>query len=288
MLHRDRRDEGLRAVAAGHAKAVRAAGHCVARELLEVEAVVEHDGLDAEVAGEVDELEARDLAAAGPWVAQQHRMARSPGWTSSHGQVVEIFAHCGSRGTVGDRDERNDECGPEHDAIGAVDCHGNGQDDEHEADHATDDADGAERHLLRDRPPDPDDSDEEADEPDHDARRIAEQHQHDGHDRSRDCQQRHDRGDSPAGRDLRPRGRSLLLLLLSDRGQRGVDAGIEVIAVERLEQPVALDELLQPGPQLDERHVRTLRVQLLVELLEHPGRGDVDIGDGLALHDDPS
>ena len=73
VLDRDRRDERLRSVAAGHAEAVGAARDGVARELLEIEPVVEHHRLDAELAGEVDETELLDLAAAGPRVAEQDR-----------------------------------------------------------------------------------------------------------------------------------------------------------------------------------------------------------------------
>ena len=61
-LDGDRRDERLRAVAAGHAEAVGAAGDGIAGELLEVEPVVEHHGLDAELVGQLDEPELLDLA----------------------------------------------------------------------------------------------------------------------------------------------------------------------------------------------------------------------------------
>ena len=42
-----------------------------------------------------------------------------------------------------------------------------------------------------------------------------------------------------------------------------------------------------PLPHLGERHVDARRVQLLVELGEHLGRGHVDVGDRLALDHDP-
>ena len=66
------------------------------------------------------------------------------------------------------------------------------------------------------------------------------------------------------------------------------DARVEVVTVESLEQPVLLHEILEAAAHLDERHVHTRGVQLLVELLEHPRSSDVDVGDGLALHDDPA
>ncbi len=60
-----------------------------------------------------------------------------------------------------------------------------------------------------------------------------------------------------------------------------------MVAVERCEQPVVVDEVLEPAAQLDECEVDALLVQLDVELFQHVGRGDVDVGDRLALQDDP-
>ena len=56
-LDRDRRHERLRAVSTGHPEAVRSPRDGVACELLEVESVVEHHGLDAELIGQLDETE---------------------------------------------------------------------------------------------------------------------------------------------------------------------------------------------------------------------------------------
>ena len=61
-LDGDRRHQRLGAVAAGHAEAVGASGDGIAGELLEVEAVVEHHRLDAELVGQLDEAELLDLA----------------------------------------------------------------------------------------------------------------------------------------------------------------------------------------------------------------------------------
>ena len=61
-----------------------------------------------------------------------------------------------------------------------------------------------------------------------------------------------------------------------------------MLAVERLEQAVTDDEIMQATPKLDEQHVDSLSVELLVESLEHVGRRHVDIGDRLALDDDPT
>ena len=74
VLDGDRRDEGLRAVAAGHPQAVGATGDGIAGELLEIEAVVEHHRLDAELVGQLDQTELLDLSTAGPRVADEHRM----------------------------------------------------------------------------------------------------------------------------------------------------------------------------------------------------------------------
>ena len=61
-----------------------------------------------------------------------------------------------------------------------------------------------------------------------------------------------------------------------------------MLVVERLEQAVANDEIVQSTPKLDEQHVDALPVELLVESLEHVGGRHVDIGDRLALDDDPA
>ena len=90
VLDRDRRDERLRPVAAGHAETVGAAGDGVARELLEIQPVVEQDRLDAELRGEVDEPEALDLPAAGPRVAEQHRVAGRTARAHPHVEAVEV------------------------------------------------------------------------------------------------------------------------------------------------------------------------------------------------------
>ncbi len=60
-----------------------------------------------------------------------------------------------------------------------------------------------------------------------------------------------------------------------------------MIAVERLQEPVAQREILEAAAHLRERHVDSCGVELVVELLEHLGGGDVDICDSLALYDNP-
>ena len=73
----------------------------------------------------------------------------------------------------------------------------------------------------------------------------------------------------------------------SDRGDGRLEGGVEVIFVERVHQPVAQGQLLEAIAQLDEGEVYARRVQLAIELLEHLRRGHVDVGDRLALQDDP-
>ena len=74
-LDGDRRDECLGPVPTRHPEAVGASRDGIAGELLEIEPVVEHHRFDAEVVGQFDETELVDLPAAGPRVADEHRMA---------------------------------------------------------------------------------------------------------------------------------------------------------------------------------------------------------------------
>ena len=60
-----------------------------------------------------------------------------------------------------------------------------------------------------------------------------------------------------------------------------------MFAIERLQQAVAQREVLEAAAHLRERQVGPGGVELVVELLEHLGGGDVDVGDGLALQDHP-
>ena len=73
----------------------------------------------------------------------------------------------------------------------------------------------------------------------------------------------------------------------SDLGEGGLDRIVEVVTVERCEQPVVVDEVLQPVAHFDEGDVDALLIQLPIELFQYVGGGDIDVGDGLALQDDP-
>src|SRR3954454_24243562 len=73
-----------------------------------------------------------------------------------------------------------------------------------------------------------------------------------------------------------------------DMADRRVDRIVEVFGGQRfLEQPVLGQLALEPGAQLDERDMNTYRVELHVQLAQHVRRGDVDVGDRLALQYDP-
>ena len=72
-----------------------------------------------------------------------------------------------------------------------------------------------------------------------------------------------------------------------DFSHRRLQRGVEVVPVECLEEAVTQDALLEPVAQFGERQVDADRVELVVELLEHPGRRDVHVGDCLTLQDDP-
>jgi hypothetical protein len=74
----DAGDQGLGAVAAGHAEDVGATGHGVLGELEQVVAGLEEDRDDAAPVGLGDQVEALDLAAARPGVHEQDRPGRRP------------------------------------------------------------------------------------------------------------------------------------------------------------------------------------------------------------------
>ena len=76
VLNGDGGDEGLGPVPSGHAQAVGPTGDGVPCQLLEIEAVVEHDHLDPEILGQTDQVEFGDLAPTRPWVADQDGVVR--------------------------------------------------------------------------------------------------------------------------------------------------------------------------------------------------------------------
>ena len=60
-----------------------------------------------------------------------------------------------------------------------------------------------------------------------------------------------------------------------------------MVAVEGVEEPVAQDEVLQPVAHLDEREVHASALSSSSSCSSIAGRGHVDVGDRLALQDDP-
>ncbi len=57
--------------------------------------------------------------------------------------------------------------------------------------------------------------------------------------------------------------------------------------VECFEEAVTRHEVVEAAAQLHEHDVDAAVVELVVEPLEHVGRGDIDVGDRLALDNDP-
>ena len=74
---------------------------------------------------------------------------------------------------------------------------------------------------------------------------------------------------------------------LPDGRDGGLERRVEAVTIERLEQTVATNQILEPGAHLHERHVDARGVELTVELLEHLGGRHVDVGHRLALDDHP-
>jgi hypothetical protein len=65
--------------------------------------------------------------------------------------------------------------------------------------------------------------------------------------------------------------------------ESGLERGVEVFAIESLQEAVAQREVLEAAAHLHKRQVCPGGIELVVELLEHLGGSDVDVGDGLAL-----
>ncbi len=154
VLDRDRGHQRLGAVTAGHAQAVSATGDGVASELLEVEAVIEHDHLHPQFLGEPHQSELLDLAATRPRVAQQHRMSGRRDVRRPAGVALVQVAH--QRGAAAhhhDQEERGHQHEAQHGPIGFGRGVEDGDDDQHRTDRRPRDADGPARQLLGDHPP---------------------------------------------------------------------------------------------------------------------------------------
>ena len=170
-----------------------------------------------------------------------------------------VVRHGGARRREHHREHDDHDDDPQRDAIRAVERPGDRHDDGDEADGDAGDAERPSRHRLGDDPPsaggrdaEPEerrctrssawsnrDADEDQDEHDEDCRGS----------RARPC---------AAGSTPSPWiGRSLLAPPRSPRAR--VDARVEVVGVERLEEAVPLDEVLETCAHLDERHVYARR-----------------------------
>ena len=90
--------------------------------------------------------------------------------------------------------------------------------------------------------------------------------------------------------EVLPRGRlgSAAAGRVVDVGEGIVDRVVEVPPVECFEQAVTRHEVVEAAAQLYEHDVRAAVVELVVETLEHVGCGHVDVGDCLALDNDPT
>ena len=201
VLHGDRGDEGLGAVTPGHAEAVGPSSHGIACELLEVETSIEHHRLHSELGRQLAQAEALDLAAARPGVAQQDGTGRGSAGAHMHVEPVQLAHHrcppAGHRHAEQDHEEHDPECDP----VGTVEPVDQGGPDDHQADRHPDAADRSARHALGDHPPPARDGDDHADETDHHAVAVAEQHRdHEGHECGRADEGR-DRGKPATGRD---------------------------------------------------------------------------------------
>ncbi len=206
MLDRDRRDQRLGPVAARHAEAIGPARDGVARELLEIEAVVEHDGLDAELRGEVDESEALDLPAAGPRVAEQHRSAGRSSRAHLQLETVEIREHRGARGRDHHGEQDDHEHAAQRDAIRAVERPRDRDHDRDEPEDHADDADGLARHALGDDPPRTRRRDEQPAQREDEVVDVAEQDAGEDEGEHDEGDDAHERRHPPAGRHGSGRG----------------------------------------------------------------------------------
>jgi hypothetical protein len=116
-----------------------AAGHRALGQLEQVVARTEHYGLDAAPARLLDQVEAFDLAAAGPGVHEQHRTHRGSHAGARGGAALqrrEVASQPMTGRPCGHGDQRNQEQQLQQLAVGHHQCqrHGQGQDRHHRRD----------------------------------------------------------------------------------------------------------------------------------------------------------
>jgi hypothetical protein len=138
----------------GHAQAVGAAGNGIARELLEVETMVEQHRLDAELAGSLDQSKLLHLAAARPRVADEDGVLRPPPRIRELlVQRVQVWNERGPRCRVGHREQQREDGDPEEPLIGVGGGPKDGQSNDHKPQGQPADADTTPWHLFRHHPP---------------------------------------------------------------------------------------------------------------------------------------
>ena len=286
MLDSDGSHHGLRAVAAGHTETVGTTFHGVPGQRLQVPPALQHHRLDPQLGRQLDQPEPLDRPVAGPRIAQQDgptwRALRATAWISAVEVALQRRASAGHR----DSEQHENDGEPYGDPIRGTDCPNDGDGEHDQSDDNTDCTDHPAQRALRDDPPAPGHGEHQPDEADEELSEVPEQRpDNESHECPR-ADQCGERGQPSACWNADASSRHVAGSRMSASALSTL--GIEVVAVERLEQPVALHEILQPAAQLDECHVHAFGVQLLVELFEHAGRGHVDVGDRLALHDDPA
>ena len=66
-----------------------------------------------------------------------------------------------------------------------------------------------------------------------------------------------------------------------------VEAGIEVLSVQRGIEAIAAHQVLEAIARLDECQMHVAVIELLIQSFEHFGGSDIDVSDHLALQNDP-
>jgi hypothetical protein len=168
--------------------------------------VVEHHGLDAELGGQLDQTELRDLATAGPRVADEHRMAGRRDDMRLEGVLRVQVPHHGQAGrTDGHREEEQHQSRPDERPVAVRAAYHCRDDDDQTDDHGRQ-PDPASRWALGDQPPGTSSSDRHTDEHPEERGKVANREHHE------DDHKHEPAGDGQPGQRSRAsrRNRSLL------------------------------------------------------------------------------
>ncbi len=183
MLDGDRRHQRLGSVAARHPETIRSSRDCAARQVGELDAVVEHHRLDPECVRKFDETEFVDLPATRPRVAQQDRVLRR--WHVAHdrrGCRVQVGPQRCLRRQHGDGEQEQRQHQPQHGRPVLLAGPQQRKDLEGRSDDCDDHAEEAAGHALCDSPPAAGDGAGQTHDAKDEIRAVAEQggkHQHD-------------------------------------------------------------------------------------------------------------